>query len=96
MLAARLMVSRATVQRWEAGQDYPSVSHIPGISRELGVSVYYLLGLRETPEFGIWPTSEEKVILEVFKPLNPANRRMLVEMAKDLHQVQAATAKKVA
>ena len=43
-LAARVMVTRQAVSRWETGQTQPNTDTLKLLSREFGVSVHTLLG----------------------------------------------------
>lgn len=52
-LARRMDVSTGTVQNWEAGRAIPETKNTPRLSRELGVSVQYLItgsNLEEEPD----------------------------------------------
>lgn len=92
--AADLMgVGRATVQRWERGVDVPGARALAMAAKVLDTSVYYLTGIRDTPERGLFPSEDGRAMLEIFEKLPPDARQLMIGTARDLLQAQKATSK---
>ena len=62
--AAQLMgVGRASVQRWERREDVPGARALAMAAKVLDTSVYYLTGIRDTPERGLFPSEDGRAML---------------------------------
>lgn len=81
-IAISLGVSIPTVSDWESGKKFPSGKNLVKLSKTLGVSTDYLLGLsnklvlkpkKNMPSFG--DTEEEGKLLIAFRQLNTDGQR---------------------
>lgn len=92
-LAERVLAHRATVQRWEKGDDIPSVRTAIRLADALNVSTRYLIGMVDMPGKWVNPAVDERLLLEVYRALSPSSRRVLFDSARDLLQAHRATSK---
>lgn len=83
-LAELLSCSRASVQRWERGLDVPSALTMLRIADTLHVSMNWLLGINATPERAVFPSHDERHLLDLYRELPEEWRPRLLETAKDL------------
>lgn len=92
-LANLTQVHRASVQRWEAGGDMPSALTMTRLAATLGVSVMYLLCMRNTQERPAYLAQDERKLLELYRGLPPQARSVLLASARDLLQAHKATSR---
>lgn len=80
-LAQAVGTTQQTIQRWESGQVDPKVSKIQDISRALGITVSFLLGVddkRETNQL----TAQELELLDIWRNLTPTGQQQLLLFAR--------------
>lgn len=90
-LAEQAQVHRASVQRWERGDDIPTAMAVFRIADTLNVNARYLLCLVDTPGKWVNPAQDERKLIETYRALSERSRRVLLDSAKDLLQAQRAT-----
>ena len=82
-LAQAIGTTQQTVQRWESGQVDPQVSKIEAISKALGITVSFLLGVdsngQETEASSLMP--HERDLIALYRDMSPEYREMLYKSA---------------
>lgn len=87
-LARLTQTHRASVQRWERGDDLPSAVTILRIADTLKVSVRYLLCRVDSPALWVHLETDERKLIDLYRGLPPHGKIVLVESARDLLQAQ--------
>ncbi len=65
--AERIGVNKNSVSSWETGRTRPDINFIPAICRELNISPYELLGIRDSAPI---PSARETALLETYRKLD--------------------------
>lgn len=81
-LAQAVGTTQQTIQRWESGQVDPKVSKVEDISRALGITLSFILGVDENGKDVTAPLSpEEQRVIALYRSMTPQYRAMLVKTA---------------
>lgn len=81
-LAQAVGTTQQTIQRWESGQVDPKVSKVEDISRALGITLSFILGVDENGKDATASLSpEEQRVLALYRAMAPQYRAMLVKTA---------------
>lgn len=87
-LAAEMSTTQQTIQRWETGQTDVKSTQIKELSRILGVTVTYLMGVSGT-EYSVieLPTDElvmkdERELLDLYRKMDDADKAILLDTAR--------------
>ncbi|MBQ4332461.1 MAG: helix-turn-helix transcriptional regulator [Clostridia bacterium] len=89
-VADRLSIHRTTYTKYETGVVTPDQQGLLKLAEIFGVTVDYLLGREETPARHVADdesrrvevTLQEKVLLQMFRQLSPAEQKELVQQAQ--------------
>ena len=76
-LAARIGTTQQTIQRWETGYTEPKVTDLMEISRALGVTLSYLLGMT-VPVDGTPLSDNERELVNIYRQLPPEAKRAVI------------------
>ena len=78
-LAQAVGTTQQTIQRWESGQTDPQVSRVQAISKALGITMTFLLGidLEEPPAL----TPNEQRLIGLYRSMSAEYRDMLMKSA---------------
>ena len=87
-LAGLVKVDRNTIIRLEHGGAPPVAETLLRLARAINCSVAYLLGIRETPERCIYPTTKERTLVDAYRALTPSGQAKADDMMQVLLQVQ--------
>lgn len=82
-LAEAIGTTQATVQRWESGQVVPQVSRLEDISRAMGVTLSFLLGIdseKQAPDL----SSQEQELVDIMRTITPEGQRQLMIYARGI------------
>lgn len=90
VLAGKIGVSRATLQRWEKADraEPPSAMDVNRIADVLNVNILYLLGVRAEPARGLYLENHEAALLRDYRALDAAAQQAVREMLADLLQTE--------
>lgn len=80
-LAQAIGTTQQSIQRWETGQVEPKISKIEDISRALGITVSFLLGVdnkHDTAQL----TAEENEMLNIMRRVTPYGKQQLLVFAR--------------
>lgn len=91
-LGHAIWTSRATVARLEAGA-VPSVPLLALLADFFDVNLLFLIGMRSTPERGLYLTDREAAVLESFRMLSPKGQLMALQSLSDLIDFEKIRAK---
>ena len=86
-LANALNTTQATIQRWESGKVDPQSSRIVEISKALGITVSFLLGVdSEGRETNTQPSpalsTDERELLFLYRRMDAENRARMMDNAR--------------
>lgn len=79
-LALALETTQQTIQRWESGQDIKS-SQLLTLSKTLGVTVSFLMGLDESSQQQQLPPAERE-LLALYRNMDEKHKDLLLENAR--------------
>ena len=81
-LAQAIGTTQQTIQRWESGQTDPQVSKVEAISKTLGITMSFLLGIDSNGnESKNQFSASEQALVEYFRAMNPEYRDVLMKVA---------------
>lgn len=80
-LAEAIGTTQATIQRWECGQVVPQVSRVEDISRAMGVTLSFLLGL-DTESRSIDLSKDEEELLGIMRGVTAEGQKQLMIYAR--------------
>lgn len=85
-LAVKMSTTQQTIQRWETGQTDVKSAQLKQLSRILGVTVSYLLGIEEkSSEFHADITSaDERELLALYRRMEPSQKLAIMEVARSM------------
>jgi len=86
-LADLMKVHRASVARWERGDDVPSARTFALLSESLEVYLYWLLGMTESPH-RIILTPQERELLLLYREFPETDKALFSEAARDIGRVR--------
>lgn len=94
-LAERVGVSKVSIHKWEAGKvDNMKSSHVNNVAKAFGVSPAYLLGFEDKQAFTVEverpASSEERMLVYLYKLLSEENKARLVETINRMITEQGA------
>ena len=72
-LAQAIGTTQQTIGRWESGQIDPQIGKIEDISRALGITISFLLGIDDLGESG-YLSEDEKELISYYRMLTPKAR----------------------
>ena len=82
-LAAAIESTQATVQRWETGQVVPQVSRLEDISKAMGISLSFILGLDEHEQRHELSELESE-LLDIMRTITPEGQKQLMIYARGI------------
>jgi transcriptional regulator with XRE-family HTH domain len=82
-LAATIGVHRATLARWETHGDIPCGMHVARCAIELGVTILWLLALKEDPVQPVYLTPPAARLLSAFNQLGADAQDATIEMVEE-------------
>ncbi len=90
-LAQAVGTTQQTIQRWESGQVDPKVSRVEDISRALGITMSFLLGIdlgedARASDVGDGDRSmgaDERELLALYRRMSPDMQRTIIETARN-------------
>lgn len=82
-LAEMVGVAQPTVQRWLSGMRAPELEIVPKLARVLEVEPHTLMNI-DIQAVGLAPTKEVADIVEFYSALNPTQKHLVREMARQL------------
>lgn len=80
-LAQAIGTTQQTVQRWESGQTDPKISQVEAVSKALGITMSFLLGMDEPKQA---QPPEEQRLAWLYRSMNAEGRARLMEQAEFL------------
>lgn len=82
-LAQAIGTTQQTIQRWESGLVDPKSSRVSDISKALGITVSFLMGVDENGKESAPPTlvPDEQQLVDLYRAMTPQYRAMLVKTA---------------
>ena len=81
-LAEAVGTTQQTIQRWETGQTDPQCSKIKAISRILGVTVSYLMGMDDVGQQQPTLTPDERRLLSFYRLTDERGRLVIMSVAE--------------
>ncbi|MBR4687066.1 MAG: helix-turn-helix transcriptional regulator [Bacteroidales bacterium] len=85
-LAQAIGTTQQTVQRWESGQVDPQVSKIEAISKVLGITMTFLLGVDSSGSDGDVLSANEREVVDIMRGMTPEGVHQLSVYARGLAQ----------
>ncbi len=82
-LAMEMETTQQTIQRWESGQTDPKSSAIVEISRILGITVSFIMGIDNESDETKTLTDDEREILACYRALSAKGKRAVLAGLKD-------------
>ena len=86
-LAQAIGTTQQTVQRWESGQVDPQVSKVEAISKALGITMSFLLGVDQNgQQTNNVLTAHEQELVDIMRSVTPEGARQLIVYARGIAQ----------
>ena len=83
-LAQAIGTTQQTIQRWESGETDPKVTQVEAVSRALGITMTFLLGMdepKQTAETAAMSQDEGR-LLRMFRMMDAIGRCAMMEQAE--------------
>ena len=81
-LATAIGTTQQTVQRWESGVTDPKGSQIKAISKAMGVTVSFLMGMDEPGSDEVGLTYDERDLLNLYRNMDDMHKSTLMDTAR--------------
>lgn len=81
-LAQAIGTTQQTIQRWESGQVTPRVDSVEDISRALGITMSFIMGIDEGKKEQL--SADEAEMLEIMRNITPIGKKELMIHARGI------------